>query len=293
MKKILLFLLLTTCALAQPTFSHLNVLGRDVALWTPDTPAPKGGFPLVLFSHGYTGCNTQSVFLMQAFAKAGYVVVAPNHRDATCGSARGTGTPMNRVALLHPQQPFHDPSKWSDATYKDRLQDMQAVLHEVLRPGSFAGVAIDPEKIGVAGHSLGGYVALGIAGGWTTWKDPRIKAVLALSAHCSPFLDHGNLAHLNVPIMYQGGTKDLGESMLVSRKDGAYDSTSSPKYYVEFKGAGHFAWSNVKSVYQSPISDYSVAFFDQYVKGDTSEVLKNLVSNPDPKLISDVRASKE
>ena len=43
----------------------------------------------LVFSHGFHGCATQSTFLMQAFADAGYIVFAPNHRDATCngGSA--------------------------------------------------------------------------------------------------------------------------------------------------------------------------------------------------------------
>src|SRR5271154_6050647 len=68
--------------------THLRVAGRDVALWKPGTAAPAAGYPLVVFSHGYGGCNTQSVFLMEALAKAGYLVLAPNHADAHCGSAR-------------------------------------------------------------------------------------------------------------------------------------------------------------------------------------------------------------
>src|SRR5271170_4777599 len=67
---------------------HTTIAGRDVAIWKPAGTAPAAGFPVVVFSHGFGGCNTQSVFLMEALANAGYLVVAPNHADARCGSAR-------------------------------------------------------------------------------------------------------------------------------------------------------------------------------------------------------------
>ena len=67
---------------------HINISGRDVAIWRPAGSAPASGFPVVLFSHGFGGCNTQSVFLMEALARSGYFVLAPNHKDAHCGSAK-------------------------------------------------------------------------------------------------------------------------------------------------------------------------------------------------------------
>ncbi len=41
-----------------------------------------------------------------------------------------------------------------------------------------------------------------------------------------------------------------------------------PKYYVEFQGAGHFAWTDLRKTFHESIADYSVAFMDQYVKGE-------------------------
>jgi len=38
---------------------------------------------------------------------------------------------------------------------------------------------VDPARIGLAGHSLGGYNGAGLAGGWESWKRSDIKAVLA------------------------------------------------------------------------------------------------------------------
>lgn len=255
---------------------HVAVAGRDVAWWKPVGPPPAGGYPVVLFSHGFTGCNTQSVFLMQALAGAGYLVLAPNHKDAACGTAWHPG----KLLALRPQEPFVDASQWSDATYKDRDADVESVLDAVLGEPSFQGVPIDRERVGIAGHSLGGYTVLGLAGGWSSWKDGRIKAVLAFSPHCSPYIAKGDLGHMNVPVMYQGGSVDLGETPMVKRAGGAYDLSSAPKYFVEFDGAGHLAWTDLNKRYQEVIDAYSVAFFDRYLKMTTPDRLAGLMSNP-------------
>ena len=68
---------------ALPT-QTLRIAGLDVSAWKPPIPAGVDA-PLILFSHGFHGCNTQSTFLMSTFAKAGYLVIAPNHKDAVCG----------------------------------------------------------------------------------------------------------------------------------------------------------------------------------------------------------------
>ena len=73
----------------------------DVTVCQPDEVAPVAP-PIVVFSHGFHGCATQSRFLMTALAAAGYLVVAPNHRDATCngGSARWIDRPEWRFGLI-------------------------------------------------------------------------------------------------------------------------------------------------------------------------------------------------
>lgn len=67
----------------------LELGGLRATVWEPES-APPGRLPVLIFSHGFHGCATQSRFLTRAFAEAGYLVVALNHRDVTCngGSAR-------------------------------------------------------------------------------------------------------------------------------------------------------------------------------------------------------------
>jgi len=267
--------------------TEITIAGRRVAMWKPAGAPLPDGYPIILFSHGFTGCGTQSVFLTEALAQAGYLVLAPDHHDAACGPSH-EGKLFEKLSTMRSEKPFTNPAAWSEETYRDRGADLEAVLDAILKDKSFQGVAVDSARIGLAGHSLGGYTVLAMAGAWPSWKDRRVKAVLGLSPYCAPFILKGNLGHLDVPIMYQGGTLDIGISPYVRRPGGAYDLTSAPKYFLDLAGAGHFAWTNLDKSYQSIISDYGIAFFDRYLKG-TTDPLTHLVNRPWPKDVSDLR----
>ncbi len=267
--------------------TEITIAGRRVAMWKPMGAPLPDGYPAILFSHGFTGCGTQSVFLTEALAQAGYLVLAPDHGDAACGPGH-EGKLFEKLSTMRSEEPFTHPDVWSEATYRDRGADLEAVLDTILKEKSFQGVPIDSSRIGLAGHSLGGYTVLALAGAWPSWKDRRVKAVLAVSPYCAPFILKGNLGHLNVPIMYQGGTLDIAISPYVRRPGGAYDLTSAPKYFLDLAGAGHLAWTNLDKSYQSTINDYAVAFFDRYLKG-TPDPLTRLLDRPRPKDVSGFR----
>jgi len=276
----------TTHAVAE-----VNIAGRTVAMWKPAGPSPPDGYPVILFSHGLAGCGTQSIFLTEDLAQAGYLVLAPEHHDAGCGP-RHEGALFAKLATVQAEATFRKPYEWSEATYRDRGADLEATLDAILTERSFDGVPIDSNRVGLAGHSLGGYTVLALAGAWPSWKDKRIKAVLALSPYCAPFIRKGDLRHLDLPVMYQGGTFDFGITPSVRRPGGAYDLSSSPKYFLELAGAGHFAWTNLNKSYQPIITDYARAFFDHYLKGtDNPDPLGRLTARPWPKDVDSLRYS--
>jgi predicted dienelactone hydrolase len=233
----------------------------------------RGQSPLIVFSHGFHGCKTQSTFLMEALADAGYLVVAPDHKDAACGSGGMLGKA---------EEPFRDPSAWSDKTYKDRGDDISKLLDAMRRDSQWR--QIDWSNVGLAGHSLGGYTVLGLAGSWPGWKLNSIRAVLALSPYCEPYIFKGRLDKVGVPVMFQGGTRDLGITPSVKRSFGCYDKTPAPAYFVEFQAAGHFAWTDLVTDYQDLAEHYSVAFFDRYLRGTSVVPLTMRVSG-----VSDLR----
>ena len=235
---------------------QIQLAGLNVAVWRPSQPGPA---PLIVFSHGYHGCNTQSTFLMTALANAGYVVVSPNHKDAVCAGG----------LLQRPEEPFQNPGAWNDATYAERRDDVVRLI-DALRTNNEWRDRINWSAIGLAGHSLGGYTVLGLAGGWPTWKLKGVTAVLALSPYCEPFLRHGKLGSIGIPVMFQGGTRDLGITPSVKKSDGCYSATSSPAYFVELSAAGHFAWTDLNRDYQDLIDHYSIAFFDKHLRNKPS-----------------------
>lgn len=238
------------------------IAGREVVVWAPTTGAAPQ--PVVVFSHGFHGCATQSRFLTEAIAGSGYWVVAPNHKDALCSERAGSG---------RSEEPLKNPEQWTDATYADRGEDIRAILRAL---ADSAGIPqrMDLQHLVLVGHSLGGYTVLALAGGWQSWRIPGISAVLALSPYSQPFVVHGTLQNLGAPVMYQGGTRDFGITPFLRRPGGAFDASPAPKYYVEFNGAGHFAWTNLNRGTHTLILQYSLPFVDHYLRGAPDGALK-------------------
>jgi len=261
---------------AQSPDRLLTIEGREVAAWLPTS---LDGAPVILFSHGFHGCATQSTFLMTRLQRAGYAVFAPQHADAACLDPK--------KAMERPTVPFRMVERWNDTTYADRRDDMKALLDALPKDERFAG--LDWTKIGLAGHSLGGYTVMGLGGGWKSWKDARVDAVLALSPYAAPYIQKRTLQGMAAPIMYQGGTNDPGITPSIGKGGGAYAQTPAPKFYVEFQDAHHYAWSDrTDDPDHEAIADYSVAFFDHVLKGKPVPISWG---KPDPN-IADWRAEE-
>ena len=238
----------------------VRLAALDVTVWSQRTEAKQ---PVIIFSHGFHGCATQSRFLMEAFAADGYLVFAPNHRDATCNGGKGSW--LSRAEI-----PFRDPGTWNESTYRDRADDIHHLVGAIGTDNRFRPRA-DLSRVALAGHSLGGYTVLGLAGAWPSWKLPGVKAVLALSPYTQPFVEQGTLVALSAPVMFQGGTLDVGTTPTLQRASGAYDQSPEPKYFVEFEKAGHFAWADVGRTAHEEIVTYSRAFINHYVKGEPAK----------------------
>ena len=107
-------------------------------LTIPDTEAPEGGFPAIVFNHGYIPPDVYKtteryIAYVDEIAKAGYVVFRIDYRgnDASEGEATGAyGDPGYQIDVLNAVSSIKQ-------------------LPEV-----------NPEKIGMWGHSMGGYLTL-------------------------------------------------------------------------------------------------------------------------------------
>jgi predicted dienelactone hydrolase len=283
------------CPSSTVGFRVMHLADRVVAVWYPTAtrPAPylyTGSFsglvaidaapsracgqrvPLIVFSHGNTGCGIQSIAFTEELARHGYVVAAPDHADAmVCHTARPV------VPIPRTRQPDFDKlDTWNETSFGDRRADVEATIDALLAHGDFHDV-IDAENIGAAGHSLGGYTVVGLAGGWTGWLDRRIRAVLGLSPYVMPFQVQERLGNVRIPLMYQGGTLDLGITPFLTGANGAYRKANPPAFFLVLRDADHFAWVNCGNARTTAsclatretfrlIDDYSIAFFDSYLK---------------------------
>ena len=233
---------------------HYDFDGLDLAVWSP--AQSSGPAPVLIFSHGFGGSNEQSTKILSALADHGYWVVAPNHQDAHRLGSR-------------PQVSFANPEGWSDQTYRDRCEDIRRTVGVLQTKAPFVG-QVDLSRLGLVGHSLGGYTMLGVSGAWSSWDLPvRPRAVLVWSPFCSPYVRQRTLAGLTVPVMLQGGTRDMGITPIVARPGGAYDQAPEPKVFLELRKAGHLAWTDLNATHRDLIVDYSLRFLDAWLLGTT------------------------
>ncbi|QMU29509.1 alpha/beta hydrolase family protein [Adhaeribacter radiodurans] len=102
---------------------------------------PTGKYPLILLSHGTGGGRLTLEWLAQALAQSGFIVAAVDHWGNTF---------YNKIPLE-----FLKP--W------ERPQDISFALTALLQNIEFCKI-INPQKIGAAGFSIGGYTVLCLAG---------------------------------------------------------------------------------------------------------------------------------
>jgi predicted dienelactone hydrolase len=153
--------------------------------------AQRSRHPLVLFSHGLGMCSFQSVFLMEYLAANGYIVAAPDHDDAAmchigggsdisdCQLTKATLKSMGNLDK-NVQELFPDKIHYLlDPAY--RPQQMSFVLGSLLGDSEF-GQLVDPTKIGVMGHSFGGWTAEALAGAEIDCRNPESYAASVCEA---------------------------------------------------------------------------------------------------------------
>jgi predicted dienelactone hydrolase len=246
-----------------------------------DAPVADCGhpYPLIVYSHGLSGCGTIATFYTEAQARAGYIVAAPDHRDSVCKVDKPYDGqfPVTPVSLFKPQD-------WAPSTYKDRADDIERVLDDLPKQRMFAG-HIDMKHVGATGHSLGGYTIAGMVGGWSSWKDGRIQAAVLQSPYTMPFQAHKTLQDIQIPLLYQGGTLDIGITPFIRNPGGAYDVSNPPKFFEDIRFANHLDWSSfhcsrlgaVPACEDTPVAqeidNYAIAFFDRYLKGKAEPML--------------------
>jgi dienelactone hydrolase len=130
--------------------------GRNAA------PLP-GRHPLIVYSHHSGGHRRKASFLCRHLASHGYVVAAPDHTEVVAADRAPSlgATGAEREA-------------WAELVVTSRVPDVRLVLGHLLA-ASPTGTALDGERVGLAGHSMGGWTVLAVPD-----TEPRVRAVVAM-----------------------------------------------------------------------------------------------------------------
>ena len=213
---------------------------EDLMIAPPKAGGTDHGFPVIVFSHGSVDLPIDYYITLERIAARGFIVAAPAHVNNTSDDARidyvnmaahrtvltcfdGLPSPCSRASILD--------------SMVDRSRDIGAVLDAL---PTWFGQRVDMNRVGMLGHSRGSVSALAAAGGSAMWgisPEPRIRAIIGLSAGTASITFSVNLANIEIPTVIFEGTLNIAGFPVTEQ---AFEAISSKdKQFVVVHNAVH------------------------------------------------------
>ncbi|MDP8256220.1 MAG: dienelactone hydrolase family protein [Candidatus Alcyoniella australis] len=212
--------------------------------------------PIIIFSHGNSGVRSQNYTMCNHLASHGYLVIAPDHT----GNALFAPFPGSYVIYNILGMP---------ASICQRQRDFSFLLDQCYKmneePGGLFEGRLDPERVGLVGHSFGGLTAVEAAK-----KDTRFRAAVDLCCYLIP----------SYPQNYQTATM-----FWLSREDNTmfdtdelimlgYETAPAPKVMLEVLRGGHYSPTDACSFIPSLMGEGDGCGMGEYDEtGDPFEFL--------------------
>ena len=231
-------------------------LGSDEADDVPDAPAltAAGPFPLIVFGHGFAETPTAYRRLLDAWARAGYVVAAP----------------------LFPLTQKYVPGGPREADLINQPADMSFVISRMLAenelPASFLYGLIIPNLIAVAGQSDGAATALAEAYD-PAFSDPRVRAAIILSgAELTSIDDTIPFPSQGPPLLATQGSRDtINEPAATHRY---FELAPRPKFLLTLVGATHLPPYTTQQPYLRVVEQVTIAFLDHFLLDEHASLVQ-------------------
>jgi predicted dienelactone hydrolase len=242
--------------------------------------------PVILVSHGLGGSKTSGNWVGKFLATHGYLCVFMTHFGSDSSLLDLSVGQQENIQKL--RESLQNP-----VNALNRSQDISRVLDWLEQTGSNHPLLkgrVDIKKIGITGHSFGGFTSLASAGGYAeasrkqygkTFSDPRPKAFLAMSPPAPPpGADPSSLFNeINRPTMVMTGSKDVDPIVqpprsAESRLDAYTYMPRGDKYALWIEGAYHHTFGDgragqtIDPFARKITRIVTLAFFDAYLKGD-------------------------
>lgn len=185
-------ILYPTDGVALPANDAGIVDGIDPPSDTTPAGIPAGKYPVLVFAHGWEGSGASLVGPASRWASAGYIVVLPTFPLSRYGSGVDTVNQPGDISFI--------------IDWLEENKDSDSVL-----PGGH----VDTDRIAVGGHSLGSATVFAFEN--SCCKDPRVKAIVAISGGPQPYATGEYDAQFATPMLLMHGAKDPGVPSAISQ----------------------------------------------------------------------------
>ena len=237
--------------------------------------------PLIVYSHGLGGSRETKKYLLEHWAKAGFICVSVQHpgSDETVwkNAARG-----NRLKAMKDAA--------SIKQFQNRTKDIPAALDQLEQwlkdPNHPLHGKVDMKKIGMSGHSFGAITSQAMMGtkypGNVSFEEKRFLAFLLMSPSKVPLISDQSKAfgHIKKAVFCMTGTKDssvIKPGIGYEERLAVYKALQKgDKYLYVFDGGKHNLFSgptcfSPKLLEQhKTIQGLSLNFFKAYLLQDNT-----------------------
>lgn len=227
-------------------------------------PTSGGPYPLIVLSHGLTGHPDEFTDTVPMWAADGFVVASP-------------AFPLTNREV---------PGAWSNAAdVVNQPGDVSFVIDEVLAanddPDSPLHGLVDPEAIGVVGHSLGGATTWAVSFNTAT-RDDRIDSTAIFAGLTIGMPDGEFEFDSGLPLLVLHGD---GEDIPIGLDQAAYDQATSPKWFVTLHGGDHVPpYTDAPSPYDDLVTETLLDFWHGTLDGDADALDRVTADATDPEL---------
>ncbi|EDZ93242.1 MAG: alpha/beta hydrolase [Limnospira sp. PMC 1291.21] len=228
-----------------------------------DRPAP-----LIIISHGLGSDPKTFSYLAEHLASHGFAVAIPEHIATSANRFEGF-----LQGFEEPPNPSEFAARPTDISY---LLDL---LEQKSASDPFWRERLDLQNVGVVGQSFGGYTVLALAGAKLNpqilsqycpdlpnrritlnlsiilqcralevalerqnFRDPRIKAAIAINPFSSLVFGERGMAAINIPVAIVSGTNDYITPAIAEQIEPFTWLTNSDNILVLFEGGTHFSF---------------------------------------------------
>ena len=248
------------------TIETINLFDRsrnrkfEVDIYKPTTWR-EGKTPVVIASHGLASNRQHFQKIARHLVSYGYVVVIPEHIGSNSTYFMEMFAGLNRDIFELNE-------------FIDRPRDISFIIDELERRDlrEFQG-RLNVERVGVLGHSFGGYTALALAGAEinfeqlqtdcdrATWslnlslllqcralklprqtynlRDRRVGAVMVVNPVNSSVFGENSLSQIEIPVMFAAGTDDPATPLVIEQIQSFTWLTASDRYLILLEGQAH------------------------------------------------------